>query len=131
MWINLGNIKAKLTEFEAALELYEHALSINPDDSDIHGKKGMAFELLHKQDEALAELNRAVDLNRRNTSAWNTLGTIHFDRDDVEQAKKSFIKAIAANRDNKNAWNNLALVYEKLGNKEKSGRCLQYIKEME
>ncbi len=67
----------------------------------IHGKQG-------RLDEALAELNQAIELNRRFDMTWTYRGNILFMMGRREEAASDFKRALALNPDNPAAQKGLA-----------------------
>ena len=60
-----------------------------------------------KFDEAIAEFNKVLKLNPGNAEAWYTLGLIHENRNNMDQAKIMYEKSLNINPDNKLAREHL------------------------
>ncbi len=57
-----GNTYYEIGKYDAALEAYNRALELRPDDPETLNNRGKAFGNLGRNDEALADFNRALQL---------------------------------------------------------------------
>jgi tetratricopeptide (TPR) repeat protein len=64
IWLgNLGNAYSDLGDTKKAIEYYEQALKINPEDKSVWYNKACAHSSMNKKNEALVDLKRAVELD--------------------------------------------------------------------
>jgi len=61
--IHSGVDKRVLTELDLAIEHYREAIKLGHDNAELHNNYGIALTYRHEDEEAIAELNRAVELD--------------------------------------------------------------------
>jgi tetratricopeptide (TPR) repeat protein len=124
-----GKFEMAKEQFEMALKLdqfyrrAEAALKIIEDVSShkvkskaaIHLFKGEALRKEKKWDEAIAEYNKAIQLNSGYAEAYMRRGNAHSDKGEYDQAISDYTKAIDIDRDFAAAYCNRAYTYEKKG----------------
>jgi tetratricopeptide (TPR) repeat protein len=76
-WIGLGNLYVAKTDYLHALENYNRAMSIAPDDPVIYDNRGTTLEGLGRHDEAIADFSRAVALDPLDASAYSNRATVY------------------------------------------------------
>lgn len=84
-----------------------------------------ASEGLEKKDEALAHLQRAVELDPKLGSAWAAMGVVHAASGELQQAIADYEKGIAASPELPEAHYRLAQLYGRLGEKAKRQEQLE------
>ena len=62
-WFNLGLCAVRLEKWEAAATALGHAIRINPDRAELHLNRGIALQQLGDYPDAIASLNRALELD--------------------------------------------------------------------
>ena len=102
-WADLGLLSARQQDFEAAYTNVEHARSLAPDDSGIEALLGVIEDRRGKLPEAIAHLQKAVQLDAKNAKAQFSLaeetereGKPSSDAD----AEKLFAKLLGEHPDN-------------------------------
>ncbi len=93
---------------EAAAGKLKEALGKNPLSFHAQSTLGMVYGKQGRLDEALVELNRAIELNRRFDMTWTYRGNILFMMGRREEAANDFKTALALNPDNPAAQKGLA-----------------------
>jgi tetratricopeptide (TPR) repeat protein len=103
---NLGLALIELQDFEGALECYQHAAAVSPDDPIPMEKAAQLFERMGDLDPASQASLRAAEkyLNNR----------------EVNKAIENWERVTRLSPENIHAYTRLALVYERLGDKEKA-----------
>jgi tetratricopeptide (TPR) repeat protein len=76
VWTQLGNTQLGIRQFERALENYNTALSLAPDDSETLINAAYALESLGRLRDALVHLNRVITLAPENAAALGNRGNI-------------------------------------------------------
>jgi len=102
-WANLGLLSARQQDFDAAYNNVEHARSLMPENSSIEALLGVIEDRRGKLPEAIAHLQKAVQLDSRNAKAQFSLAE-ETEREakpssDVE-AEKLFAKLLEQRPDN-------------------------------
>ena len=84
---NLGVVYYQMNRLADAVEQYDRALSISPEDADVHHNRGAAYvqQALQKAtmdrtllDKGIAEFERAVELDPTLGKAYFSLGVIYY-----------------------------------------------------
>jgi Ca-activated chloride channel family protein len=83
-----GNLLYEQEKFEEALQSYQEALVIEPDNPRIHYSIGRALYKLEEYDETLAEFQLGLLSKDRAFQAWNlyNMGNCHFRNNQLEAA---------------------------------------------
>ena len=96
---------------EAALEEYEKAIKIDPNNADAYNALGnLLREQLNDTDRAIKEYCKAITLNPKSHLPYNGLGNATTDKGEYNRAIAAFNKAIEINPNYAHAHNNLSLV---------------------
>ena len=74
-------------------------------------KKGREYAIAKNYDEAMAEVNKVIRMNPRNSKAFNELGNIEYKKSLFDQAIMDYSKAIEINPNYDEAYYNRANVY--------------------
>ncbi len=121
LYFNKGRLDEALTEVKKSIEMAE-GLKVEMDRSlamyysnlgTIYGTKGMA-------DDASAQFERALELNKYDVLALFNLGRLFSEKSDYKAAKDYFERLIELTPEDPIAWYNLAGVYEQLDNPQVS-----------
>lgn len=62
-WANAGISRANTGDYEGALEYYDRALEDAPDIAEIHHNRAVALEHLGRDDEAVLEYQKAIEID--------------------------------------------------------------------
>ena len=65
--------------------------------SDAWLKKGIALEILKKNDEAIKACDKAIEVNPQDSDAWNNKGFALSDLNKPYEARKAYKKAVELN----------------------------------
>ncbi len=91
--ISLGNANMMISRVEAAAELYERALAINPDDLDTRTNLAIALKFQGKVGRSIKELKKNLKRDPKHDASLYNLGYIyHFDQKDSAEALKIWKK---------------------------------------
>ncbi len=102
-----------LGEMKKALEEFEEAITIAPENSSLHLNMGNALLLIGDRNRAEKEYREAIRLNPSNANAHSNLGTILEERGDLDGAEKEYMQAIAIHPDHVLARRNLKKIRER------------------
>jgi tetratricopeptide (TPR) repeat protein len=100
-------------KYQEALDEYQEALKLNPDDADSNYKVGVAYYFLNKFPESIEAYKKAINLNPRHVKALNNLALIYQKQDENVEASMLYQKALEISPDYYLARYNLGVVLYK------------------
>nr|WP_321468121.1 YcaO-like family protein [uncultured Desulfobulbus sp.] len=103
---------------EAALECFQEALQLLPNDEDLpylYSYSGCCLRDLGRYEDAVAVLNKGLTHDEDRPDIYNTLGVCHFKLDQFQEAVRCFGRAVELNPASAIDFANLALNLERLG----------------
>lgn len=100
------------------VQLVEQYLAENPDSAPGYEILGSVLALSGKEDEGLAQLQKAVAIDPKQSSAYTKIGDILLAREDLAGARDVFQAAIDINAMDRRAHQRLGLLFEKEGKTE-------------
>ena len=95
-------------KLEDAIEVFEQALRIEPDNVETLMKMGYARFHLDEYPEALRVYDKILDIDVTNPEAWNLKGLVHYEQKNYAKALDSAQKAIESDPTYGMAWYNQA-----------------------
>ena len=95
-------------KLEDAIEMFEQALRIDPDNIETLMKIGYARFHLDEHNEALKTYDRILEIDVTNPEAWNLKGLVHYEQKNYSKALDSAQKAIESDPTYGMAWYNQA-----------------------
>lgn len=102
-------------KFEPALQLFNKALELDPDQPDYLSDRAVTYFHLGKKDLAMIDLNRAQQLDPENPYRYSSRAFVKDSLGDIEGAVSDYEKATNLDPNDAVAWNNLGLLEEKKG----------------
>ncbi len=105
---------------EWVIKTYEKCLALEPGNPFFHQQLGLALALGEEEEQALAELKKAIELRPQMSVAQYELGRIYYNREELLPAEEHFTAAVSVAPDYANALYSLALVYERQDRKEEA-----------
>jgi tetratricopeptide (TPR) repeat protein len=115
-----GWISYVLGENTAAVEAFNHALEINPDNHLTWHYRGMALSAGKRYEEAIASCDKAIEINLNKYEAWFNRGNALINLGRNEEAIKSYDKAIEINPSDYGSWLNRGGALINLGSNEEA-----------
>ncbi len=67
----------ELGKYQFAIEDYNQAIALNPQDADAYNNRGYTYYLLKKYEEAMEDFNQAIALAPQYAKAYNNRGLTH------------------------------------------------------
>ena len=89
-----GQTLLNLGQLEGALQCFEEALALAPENAEAHIKRGMALERMKRIDEAIACYDRAIALNRQLTQAYLCKGSAFNQQERYSEALECYEQAL-------------------------------------
>jgi tetratricopeptide (TPR) repeat protein len=103
------------TTMEEAVTAYEKILKADAKDYDAHFQLGLLYFELDREKESLSELKTAGDLYPDRHEPWLIIGTIHLQKNRIDEATEDYEKAVKAAPDVSYNHHGLALTYLRAG----------------
>jgi tetratricopeptide (TPR) repeat protein len=110
-WLNLGNAYYYSGKYKKAIESYEQAIRINPDDAEAYTNLGCAYAGLDMHKEAIESFKQAIRINPDLADAHYGLGVSYWASGMHEDAIESYKQAIRINPDLADAHYHLGDAY--------------------
>jgi tetratricopeptide (TPR) repeat protein len=114
----LGFVFELINENENALDAYDRAIEINPQNSDAWNNKGVSLGKLNRLNDALVAFDRAIELNPKYFEALYNKGLALGKLERLEDALTAYDRAIELNPQDSDAWNNKGSALVKLDRSE-------------
>lgn len=114
LYKNKANALLYLKRYQDALASYENALSITSD-ADLWKGKGATLYLLHRPDEALPCLLKAVEADDQDYGTYENLGAVLLALDRPAEALEWLKRGVKLNVIDPHLWGNLGLAHHALG----------------
>jgi protein O-mannosyl-transferase len=117
---SLGHFKLGVTlehrgSFTKAIENFEAALRINPNDADAHSALGFGFAIQGRLREAFEQFDHALRLRPRLATAHTGLGLLLARQGNLSEAADHFRRALESDSRDAQAHTNLGLILKKWG----------------
>lgn len=110
-----GQEKAKQRNYAAAVDKYNLAIELQPQNADIYSDRAVAYFHLKKLNLSLMDMNKAQKLDPKNAYRYSSRAYIKDACGDIEGAIADYRKTIEIDPDDAIAFNNLGLLEEKQG----------------
>jgi tetratricopeptide (TPR) repeat protein len=122
MWLGacLCDLGKGPADLAGAARVFTGCILKRPDNAHAYHCRALAYDKLGQQDEALADLSRAIELDPKHANAWNKRGLVYLSLGQQDKALADFARAIELDPKNATAWNNRGLVYAELGQEDKA-----------
>jgi protein O-GlcNAc transferase len=105
--------------YQSAADRLEHISRIDPDNAAIFYNLGVVYTYLGREDVALGNFGRCLDINPLYAHAWYNMGQIHLiRRKDYSMARQCFERAVAIRPDYIGAHHQGGVACEQLGDRE-------------
>ena len=102
-------------KYKKAIEYFNKAITINPNDADAYHNRGLAKYLLEDYAEAIEDYSEALKINPDFAAAYYNRGIVQIKLRNYHQAIEDFNKVIAINPDFADAYHNRGVVKYQLG----------------
>lgn len=113
---NRGICYTMMNMDEKAIQDFDHAIIIDPDDKSLYSYRGFAKAEAKQFEEALKDLNIAISMDNKFSDAYMNKGIVYIWMGNFEAAIKEFDKIISFDPENGKAYYNRGIAYEELEN---------------
>ena len=107
--IQQGNFLLMLRQVDMAIEVYSHAIDLNPRAAHAYYNRGNVYHNRGELGDAITDYTKAIELNPNLTEAYNNRGNAYHITGDYKQAIADYTEAIRLDA-------NYAIVYYNRGN---------------
>ena len=118
-------------KLDDAIEVFEQALRIEPDNVEILMKLGYARFHLEDHLDALKVYDKVLEIDVTNPEAWNLKGLVHYEQKKYAQALDAVNKAIESDKSYGMAWYNKACFLSLLNQVPESLQALKHAIEID
>ena len=118
-------------KLDDAIEIFEQALRIEPDNIEILMKLGYARFHLEDHLDALKVYDKVLEIDVTNPEAWNLKGLVHYEQKKYAQALDAVNKAIESDKSYGMAWYNKACFLSLLNQVPESLQALKHAIEID
>ena len=112
---NRGNYYRDKGEDDRAIQDYDQAIKLNPNNSDSFLGRGNVYFHKKEYDRAIQEYDQAIKLNSNSVFAFNARGQAYAGKGDYDQALQDYDQAIKLDPGYSAAFNNRGNAYSNLG----------------
>ena len=133
-----ANELARKDEDQAAADIYQKAISLDPEFADAHLRLAMSYEVLGKKDEAEEEYKKAADAyeklvrhNQKEARTYFNMGLTYNRLGKPDEAVKAFRQAVKLEPENSDSQFELGIAYGKARLYQESVGALQKATELD
>ncbi|CAD8055916.1 unnamed protein product [Paramecium primaurelia] len=112
--LNEGVALYNLNKYQDAIECYDKAISINPNDDITWTNKGFALNNLNKYKDAIESFDKAISINPKDDITWTNKGLALNNLNKYQDAIECYDEAISINPKYDKAWSNKGFALHKL-----------------
>lgn len=125
-----GNAHLDLGEFSQAVQDYEAAIGIDPENAVYRNNLGIALRYLERFDEAVLAYSRAIEIDPEYRDAFTNRGVVYADKGDLEKAVRDFDRAIDIDSDFWFAYSQRGLALWGLGRRSEAEADYSRVREL-
>ncbi len=115
-YVGLGDVQFGRKNFAASVVHYTCAIDRQPDYAPTYASRGFAYAALGDSDSALADYDRALELDETLLAAYTNRGTLYARLGNFGLAIGDFTLVISLDPDNAVAYNNRGIIHAVEGN---------------
>jgi Flp pilus assembly protein TadD len=110
-----GLAQTKINKLESAIQNFDKALEIEPENANVISERGVTYHLLGKNKLALLDLDKALALEPTNPYRYSSRAFLREILKDLKGAVEDYETAISLDPEDAVAHNNLGMLKEKMG----------------
>ena len=124
-WLNLGYAHYQAGQSAKAIETYQQALRINPEDAWAWFNLGIAYRKAGQTAKAIEAYQQALRTNPEYAGVWYNLGIAYAEAGQSAKAIEAHQQALRINPELAIAWHGLGVAYRKAGQSAKAIEAFQ------
>jgi tetratricopeptide (TPR) repeat protein len=117
---SLSETEFQNRDLNRSLEYARLAIEKAPNEYEPYAAIAIAFKELGDFDNAIINLNKAIELNKTDPTLYLDLGTVYLEIPDYQEAVKQFERAVSLKPEDPNNYSWLAHSYDKIHNWDKA-----------
>ena len=114
-WYQLGRDYQEKEDYSEAIDAYEKALELDPENFEIYNAMGIVYSILNEHELGIQLINEAIRHKPMASHLYNNLGFAYLRWGRASEAAGAFHRALKLNPENNHARQNLATAYEQMG----------------
>jgi len=118
-YFSLAYSYAEIDEHKKAIDLYQKAIEINPENDEAYNNRGVSYDQLGEYKKAINSYEEAIKINPKASNTYN-MGVSYQKLGEYKEAINSYEEAIKINSEFDIAYANMGIIYAKLGKYEKA-----------
>ncbi|HIK33613.1 MAG TPA: tetratricopeptide repeat protein [Oscillatoriales cyanobacterium M4454_W2019_049] len=126
----VGRIVREFGSPEAALNAYDRALAIDPNNAGVWYQKATLYLKLQQLEDAIYCFQKTLKLQPNKSEAWGQLGNLYLRTHRDREAMESYLKFLELQPDQPLAWLCLSAILKRLGDDREARRCLEKAKKL-
>ena len=115
-----GNVLVMLEQINRAIEVYSHAIELNPNSIYTYNNRGVAYESKGGFDRAIADYTKAIQLNPNYADAYFNRGAAYLKTGEFEQVLDDCNRAIELKPDYAEGYFNRGVAYGAKGDYDRA-----------
>jgi len=115
-----GAVYKELGQFDASVEAFSRAITIQPDYADAYNNKGLVLKKQGKPEEAIEAYNNVLAFKPEYAEAYNNMGIVLQEQGKLEEAIEAYNKALALKPDEAEIYNNMGNALHEQGKLEEA-----------
>ena len=120
--LNRANSYDNKGEYDRAIQDYDKAIELNPNDAEAYNNRGVAYENKEEYDRAIQDFDKAIELNPNDAEAYRNRGIAYEHKEEHDRAIQDFDKAIELDPNDAEAYRDRGIAYE---HKEEFDRAIK------
>ncbi|GFE68601.1 tetratricopeptide repeat protein [Chroococcus sp. FPU101] len=104
LWFEVGRIYAAEQNWEEAIQSYDKAIELQPDNYNALNLRGIALRELGRLEEAIVSFDQAIEIQSNDSVAWNNKGIVLHKLGRFDESIQSYKHALALKADDHNSW---------------------------
>lgn len=120
VWHRKGKAALRSDKYQEAIEAFNKALSLNPDDAEAYGSRALAYMFLYEYINALKDFNKQIELRPEESRGYSSRGFAYYKMEFFPRAVSDYSKALELKPDDAESWYYRGLSYGSSGDTQQA-----------